>query len=129
MSKDGGEVAMLKYKSTSNRFATEHPGLREGHITYQVSSRATDPFFVAKIITRILPKITKHLILILRRYAQSQWEFLWCGKQHPYTQAQLSAAVAGSFMKAFICKTAKLKPEENVSEKTPVQETLDYATS
>lgn len=107
MSKDGGEVTMLKYKSTSNRFATEHPGLREGHSSYKVSSWPTDPFFMAKIITRKLPKITKHLIFILSRYGQSHWEFLWCGKQRPYTQAQLSAAVAGSFVKALICKTVQ----------------------
>lgn len=55
---------MVKYKSTSNHFATEHPGLRERRITYKVGSQTTDPFSTAKTIKRKLPKTTKHCILV-----------------------------------------------------------------
>lgn len=50
MSKDRGEVVMLKYKSTSNHFATEDPAVSQGPITYKVSSQITDAFFVVKTI-------------------------------------------------------------------------------
>lgn len=48
---DGKKVAMVKYKSTSNHSATEHPALRQGHIAYKVSIPTTDPFSTVKTIT------------------------------------------------------------------------------
>lgn len=126
MSQDGKEVATLKYKSTSNCFATEHPGLREERITCKVSSQTTDPFSTAKAITRKLPKITKVHILILNRYAQHQWEFLYRGKQRPYGGFYISKTVQNQSQRKTSVKWSQCKRPRLCNFMTSTGEESDY---
>lgn len=69
MYKDG-DLAMVKYKPTSNRTS------RSERRMHWLQNQWSENFSAVKTITRQLPKIAKPHILILNRYVQRQRKFL-----------------------------------------------------